>query len=152
MGGYNVNKKNVKKYTYLGLGFPIELHNIDMVQVNNEWHPRIDVKAVADLAIRNLITLETRLTGNQVKFIRSYFQMSLRDFGKVVNETHSAVKKWEDHMDRQTKMDVNIEIMMRLFIYNRIYKETKENKVKFYDNYIQITKALYEDTRNFIAC
>ncbi|SRR5260221_13795106 len=140
-----MNKKTVKKYTYMGLGFPIELYNVNMVQINNNWQPKIDVKAIADFAIKNLITQESRLTGNQIKFIRSYFQMSLRDFGKIINETHAAVKKWEDHLDKQTKMDVNIEIMMRLFIYNRVYKDTKENKIKFYDNYIQVTKALYEN-------
>lgn len=139
-----MKRKIEKKYNYLGLGFPVELNNVEMIEIDGEWHPRIDVKAVADEQIEKLIIQKTRLTGNQIKFIRSFFQMSLRDFGKAINETHAAVKKWEDFQDKQTKMDSNIEINIRLFVFNQIYKDTKENKVRFYDDYIMIKESLYE--------
>ncbi len=37
---------------YDGLGFPIELENIEMVNIGGEWHPNIDVHDVADKAIK----------------------------------------------------------------------------------------------------
>lgn len=133
-----------KKYIYEGLGFPIELHNVEMAQIGNEWHPIINVKEIADEAIESLIVEKKRLSGNQISFIRSYFKLSLREFGKNFGESHTAVKKWEDCKSMQTKMDVNIEAMIRLFIFNQIFKSTKENKIRFYDKYTQITDTLYQ--------
>ena len=69
--------------------------------------------------------------------------MSLRKFAKVVNESHMAVKKWEDFKDDPTNMDRNIEIMLRLHIYDHVIIKTKNDqkeKVKFYNQYIALTE------------
>jgi len=147
-----MNTKKVKDYIYTGLGFPVKLYDVTLVKVNDEWHPKLDVKKIADTEIHNLITQKNRLTGNQIKFIRSYFKMSLRDFEKVVNESHTAIHKWELSANKQTKMDINIEIILRLFIYNFLYKSTKENKIKFYDNFIKIKNALYKHSEECVVC
>ena len=42
------------------------------------------MKKIASMAIKKLALQEEKLTGNQVKFIRSYFAMSLREFGNTV--------------------------------------------------------------------
>ena len=120
-----MNKKIVKNYIYNGLGFPVELHDVEMVLVNGEMHPKIDVRKTADLVIKSLVSQKSRLTGNQIKFIRTYFSMSLREFAKVVNESHMAVKKWEDFKDEPTRMDQNIEIMLRLHIYDHVVIKVK---------------------------
>ncbi|HFN0434705.1 hypothetical protein SC867_09075 [Legionella pneumophila serogroup 2] len=60
---------------------------------------------------------EERLTGNQVKFIRTYFSMSLSEFGKtVVHESHTAVSEWEKCGDEITNMNENTEQVLRLYI------------------------------------
>src|SRR3990167_6452411 len=113
-----MTNKILKTYTYEGLGFPIELHNVEMVMINGEYAPKIDVRAVADKAIKSLVLQKTKLTGNQVKFIRACFSASLRAFGKIINESHAAVKKWEDYKNKTTNMDLNIEARIRLYIYD----------------------------------
>src|SRR5438105_1785027 len=105
----NMAKKLMKIYTYEGLGFPIELNHVEMITVNGEDFPKIDVRAVADKAIKALVLQKTKLTGNQIKFIRSYFAFSLRDFSNIVNESHTAVSKWENFKNKPTNMDPNIE-------------------------------------------
>jgi DNA-binding transcriptional regulator YiaG len=121
--------KIVKKFMYDGLGFPIELLNVQLVNINGDWVPKIDVRQVANEAIKKLSTQESRLTGNQVKFIRSYFSMPLREFGKkVVHETHAAVKKWESKGDEITSMNENTEQVLRLFII----EQTSTPKSDFY--------------------
>src|SRR5690348_14184318 len=100
-----MTKKLVKAYTYEGLGFPIELSNVEMILVNGEYAPKIDVRLIADNAIKNLVLQEKKLTGNQIKFVRSYFSMSLREFSNVVNESHTAVRKWEGFKNKSTNMD-----------------------------------------------
>lgn len=135
-----MNKKIQKKYVYKGLGFPIELYNVEMLLVNDEYHPKIDVKKVANLAIKSLVSQSTRLTGNQIKFIRTYLSMSLRDFSKVVNESHTAIKKWEEFKGDPTNMDSNIEIVLRLYIYDHFFIKNKNDKIKFYDQYQTLTE------------
>ena len=139
-----MKKKIVKNYIYDGLGFPVELHNIELVLLEGEFHPRIDIRQVADATIKTLVTQENRLTGNQIKFIRSYFSMSLREFSKVVNESHAAVKKWEDCHNKKTNMDPNIEIMLRLYIYDQVIVKSNSKKIEFYNRYIELTKIFHQ--------
>src|SRR6476620_951342 len=112
-----MERKTQKKYIYEGLGFPIELHNVEMVKVQGEWVQKIDVRDIALKAIRELPFQETRLTGHQVRFVREYFQMSLREFAKVVHQSHTAIDKWEKFGNKLTNMDSNIEVVLRLHIY-----------------------------------
>lgn len=138
-----MNKKIIKNYTYNGLGFPVELHNVEMIKFGKEVHPKIDVRKVADAVIQSLVLQKSRLTGNQIKFIRTYFSMSLREFAKVVNESHMAVKKWEHFKDETTNMDKNIEIMLRLHIYDHIFMKTKNDnkgKIEFYNKFLALTE------------
>lgn len=139
-----MTKKIMKTFIYEGLGFPIELHDIEMVMINGEYAPKIDVRAVADDAIKSLVLQKTKLTGNQVKFIRTYFSASLRDFAKIVNESHMAVKKWEDFKKKPTKMDSNIETRIRLYVYDKVCIKSKSDKIKFYDQYQAINEILYK--------
>lgn len=138
-------KTKIKKnYIYEGLGFPIQLDQVELVEIDGEWHPKVNVKKVADLVIRNLATQEGRLTGNQVKFIRSYFSMPLREFGeKVVHESHMAVSKWEKKGDLPTIMNSNTEHELRLFIIENLHEKDKVSKSKFYDLYLS-TKQFFK--------
>lgn len=112
-----MNTKIEPTFLYEGLGFPIELENVEMININDEWHPKIDVRYVADEIIKKLAIQEERLTGNQVKFIRSYFSMPLREFGEtVVHESHTTVSKWEKCEDEITNMNENTEQVLRLYI------------------------------------
>jgi len=131
--------KTVKKFKYLGLGFPVELHNVKMMMLDGEWHPKVDVRKIADSIIKELPFQNERLTGNQIKFIRTYFEMSLRSFGiKVVNETHSAVAKWEKFGNKSTNMDINIEVMLRLYIYEKVAIKNKKQRAQFFDHYLRL--------------
>lgn len=130
-----MTKKIEETYIYEGLGFPIELNHVEMIFVHGEFVPKIDVKSVANKAIKDLILQKTKLTGNQIKFIRSYFLFSLRDFSEVVNESHAAVRKWENFNNQPTNMDPNIEKTIRIYILDKVCIKNKEDKLKFYDQY-----------------
>jgi DNA-binding transcriptional regulator YiaG len=138
-------KKIIKDYVYEGLGFPFLLHNVEVVKLQGELHPKIDVRKVADIAIKTLVLQKNRLTGNQIKFIRIYLAMSLRKFAALVNESHMAVKKWENFKDETTNMDRNIEIMIRLHVYNEIIIKKSSNKknkdkLNFYHQFLTLSK------------
>lgn len=141
MGYSTMKKKIVNKLIYHGLGFPIELHHVEMVFLDNEWHPKIDVRKVSDAAIKALASQQERLTGNQVKFIRTYFSMTLREFAKeVLQVSHTAVNKWEQYGDKATNMDINIEKILRLYIYEKTCMKTAKEKREFYEKYLDLKR------------
>lgn len=140
--------KIVASYVYDGLGFPVELEEVTMVYLENEWHPKIDVQKIADDVITKLAVQEERLTGNQVKFIRSYYSMPLREFGeKVVHESHMAVSKWEKKGAFPTNMNSNTEHELRLYIVEKSLSKSQESKSKFFDLYMA-TKRFFSVDQN----
>lgn len=125
-------------FLYEGLGFPIELQHVEMVNIGGEWHPKIDVRYVASQVIQQLAIQEAPLTGNQVKFIRSYFVMPLREFGKkVVHESHTAVSKWEKKGDEPTNMNENTEQVLRLYIIEQTENHNKAQEESFRGRYMR---------------
>lgn len=137
-----MNKKLAKTYIYKGLGFPIELNDVEMILVNGKYTPKIDVRSVAEKAIKDLVLQKTKLTGIQVKFVRNYFSFSLREFSKIVNESHAAINKWEGFNNKPTNMDPNIETTIRLYIYDKVCIKSKADKLNFYDKYHAITEIV----------
>ncbi len=136
-----MRSKVIEKYVYVGLGFPIDLEHVEMLKVDGEWTPKIDVKKVADEAIKALVTQRESLTGNQIKFIRAYFSMNLRNFAKIAGVTHTAANKWEKCGSEATKMHPNIEKMLRLYIYETVCLKTSAQKKKFYKVYLAVRNA-----------
>ena len=132
-----MKSKTEKNYIYKGLGFPVLLSQVKMHLIQDEWHPLLDVKKISDLTIKKLVAQDGRLTGNQVKFIRTYFAMTLRDFANVMEVTHTAVNKWEKTQNSVTKMDINTEKMLRLYVVITLYKQkNKEQEKALYQEYI----------------
>ena len=137
-----------KNYTYTGLGFPIRLKQIEVVLLGNEWCPKVDVKSVADEAVKQLAIKDTPLTGNEVHFIRTHFGMSLREFAEdVVHETHPAVTKWERFGDEPTKMNTNTEIVIRNFILEQT-SSPAEKKSKFYTRTLRAKTFVYNKSKS----
>jgi hypothetical protein len=134
-------KTKVKNnYLYTGLGFPVLLDQVEIVLLGNEWHPKIDVRKVANIVIEVLAAKESPLTGNEVRFVRTHFGMSLRDFANnVVHETHTAVKKWEDKRDEPTKMNPNTEFVIRNYIIEETSTKS-EKKAKYFGRTVQARK------------
>lgn len=79
----------------------------------------------------------------------TYLEMSLREFSSVMNESHMAIKKWEDFKNQPTRMDKNIEIMLRLYLYEKIILSNKnalKKKQNFYSHFVKIRDTLTHHT------
>ncbi|KTD65384.1 hypothetical protein [Legionella spiritensis] len=142
-----MKSKVVKSYLYEGLGFPIELENVELLNIDGEWLPKIDVQYIADEVIKRLAIQETRLTGNQVKFIRTYFSMPLREFSeKVIHTSHTAVSKWEKTGNETTKMSENTEQVLRLFILERTQTNSIKEQAAFFCSFQR--SKIFLNTKN----
>ena len=131
--------KIIENFCYEGLGFPIDLKQVELIEIENEWHAKIDVRKISDAVIEALAYQDSKLTGNQIHFIRTYFSMSLRKFGEeVVHETHAAVDKWEKSGNQVTSMNDNTEYVLRLYIIEQIRSKTKKQRDEFFIKYQKI--------------
>ncbi len=106
------------------------------------------------------------LSGNQVHFIRTYFEMTLEAFGKHFGVTHAAVINWEKTKNRAAKINPSLELLIRLFILeklkinNQIFRDIfrefniqqimKARKASFVRKPLQLHN-LHLNKRNFLS-
>jgi hypothetical protein len=60
------------------------------------------------------------LTGNEIHFIRTYFEMTLENFGKQFGVTHVAVLTWEKTGNKPAKINPTTELYIRLLILEKL--------------------------------
>ena len=118
--------KKVLKYIDHGFGFPVELCNVTMIKVRGKWTLQVNYNQLAKRVLVSLAEFDGRLTGNQVKFIRQHFEMTLQQFAARLEVTHAAVKKWENAENEQTGMSWTTEKDIRLFTKQQSQPKPKE--------------------------
>ncbi len=127
-----MKKKKIKKFVYEGLGFPIILKNVSVIEMHGEAVPDINFNQLQKTVILKLCHKSTPLTGNEVRFIRAYLEMTLAQFGEKFGCSHAAVIKWEKHSNRFAKIEPTTEICIRLFIFSHLNNKSNAFK-QFYD-------------------
>lgn len=136
-------------YVDRGFGFPIALLNVPMIKVRGQWTPDIDFNDLTKRVLLFLANLDGRLSGNQVKFIRLHFEMTLEQFGKRFGDvTHAAVKKWENAGDAQTDMSWSHEKDIRLFLIVKLFGAPK----RMFSLYAQLEQAAPKRTAKVELC
>lgn len=94
-----------KSFVDYGFGFPVVLLEVPMIEVRGTWTPHINYKKYANAVLEALAHKPARLTGNEIKFIRQKFEMTLQEFAKRFGQkSHQAVMKWEEFGDKATSM------------------------------------------------
>lgn len=122
-----------KTLIYKGLGFPIRLINAPMKKVFGKWVFDFSMGLFQENVIHMLATKTSPLTGPELRFIIDYFQLSYREFAKLLGVSHAAVVKWEKG---KAKMNPNTEVLLRLYILN--YLKVTDREFKKW--YLQLSK------------
>ena len=115
-----------KEYIDNGFGFAVRLRNVPMIKVRGVWTPNIDYNLLTRTVLYALAYKPSRLTGNEIRFIRNHFEMTLQSFSKRFCVTHVAVLKWEKSKDHPTLMNWTTEKDIRLFILSKLSKSSSE--------------------------
>ncbi len=118
--------KTFSQYIDYGFGFPIILRAVPMVKLRGAWTPNLNYNHLAIEVLKALSSLQGRLSGNQVKFIRHQTKMTLQQFAKRLGVTHPAVLKWEKSGDQQTGMSWSTEKDIRLYIVKSLSGTDKQ--------------------------
>lgn len=107
----------IKNYKWNGFGFPIIFEKLPAVKIRGELVPDVDLNLYARSLVEFICAeQEIPFSGSQVKFIRHFFNNSLREFAKFLNVKHQSVMRWEEKKQSAARIDVNTEIVMRLKI------------------------------------
>jgi len=115
-----------KEFIDTGFGFPICLVNVPMIKIRGQWTPKINYNELTLEVLRALAHKETRLTGHEIKFIRTHFEMTLQEFAKRFCVTHVGVIKWEKTLHKPTAMSWSAEKDIRLFVLARLAVKAQE--------------------------
>src|SRR5437016_2331627 len=94
----------IESFIYEGLGFPIRLFNVPMKKVFGEWAMDINFNVLQKNVLFMLARKPTPLSGNELRFIMGYLEMSTREFANLFDVTHVAVLKW---LKEDAKMNSN---------------------------------------------
>ncbi len=125
-----------KSFVDYGFGFPVVLLDVPMIEVQGKWTPHLNYKKYANAVLEALAHKPARLTGNEIKFIRHKFEMTLQEFAKRFGQkSHQAVMKWEDFGDKPTSILWPTEKDIRLAIIHSVQKSASKF-VELYDELI----------------
>jgi DNA-binding transcriptional regulator YiaG len=113
----------IQTFVYNGLGFPIKLINVPMKKMLGEWVIDVDMNKLQLAVLRALIFKSTRLTGDELNFIRSFLNMTMAEFGKAFGVSHVAVLKWENE---ERNVSPPLEFCIRLYILDHLHVRDKE--------------------------
>lgn len=114
------NQKIEKEYVYEGLGFPIVLKNVPMIELRGIWTPDINLNTLQKVVLLALAHCQTELTGNQIRYIRSWLKLTQVEFGKLLGVTHPAIVKWEKSGNKKSKMNLTTERDLRLLLLDKL--------------------------------
>lgn len=125
-----MKRKIVKEFEYDGLGFPITLLDVPMCIVRGVDTPDINYNTLQKSALYALALKDDPLTGNQVRFIRQFSEMTYSEFAQQFAVTHPTIIHWENFKDEPVKISATTDICIRLYILdllkanNKIFRET----------------------------
>jgi DNA-binding transcriptional regulator YiaG len=123
-----MKRKIQKSIVYNGLGFPIKLKNVPMVEIDGEYLMDINLNELQKVVLWMLCHKEIPLTGNEVSFVRKYFSMTTTTFGELFAVTSPAVLKWEKHGNKLALITPTTEQAIRLKILELVDSKPIEFK------------------------
>ena len=135
------NEKIVRDYLYDGLGFPVILENALFHKIRGEWLLKVDVEQLADAVFQMLPSKPSKLTGNEIKFIRTYLGKSRPAFGELFRLSHTAIAKWENSENSPAPISPSQEVVLRLYLADHLNKSDRE----FYKAYKGLETSVYSE-------
>lgn len=120
-----MKKKIVAQFEYDGLGFSIMLLNCPIVEVRGVQVPNINYNILQRSVLLALCQKLLPLTGNEVRFIRQYMQMTYTEFANRFGVTHASVIHWEKAKNSFAKITPTTELCIRLSILDVLEAKDK---------------------------
>lgn len=117
--------KIVDNYTFKGFGFDVLLKNILVKSVDGEEYPAINMNELKNTTAKALLKSKQRLTGYQIKFLRTYLKMSFDEVAGEIHVAASTLRSWENKGAEFSGFDVGHEKAFRIMAINKILEKEK---------------------------
>ncbi len=120
-----MSKNVVADYIYEGLGFPVKLKQVEMILIQNELHPLVDVRKVAAQALQALLTQKETYTGDQIAFVRVCFSLTQKQLAKLVNEPVKSVQAWEQAQEKPAAISAASDNLLKKYMHQELHKSSQ---------------------------
>jgi len=131
--------RKIKTFVYKGLGVPVKLVNVPMKKIAGEWCIDINMNRLMFVVLQEIIHKPTALTADELRYIRSYLEMTKAEFGALFGVSHVAVLKWEN---AQNRVSPALELYIRLYVLNYLRAKDKEFRALYNEiNLQQLSKG-----------
>jgi DNA-binding transcriptional regulator YiaG len=121
-----------KGFIYHRLGFPVVLHNFRMKKYWGEEMPDLNYNHLKRAVIELLASKPEPMTGNELRFVRQYFECNYTDFAKHFGQSRQAVAKWESKGDDLSLITPSTELHIRLFILDNLKASNQKFRAAFH--------------------
>ena len=120
----------VSEYIFTGFGFNVLLHNIEIKSIHGEEYPEINLNEVKLLTAKQLLVSRERLTGEKLKFLRTFMKVSLSSLGEIISAPASTIRSWEEKNEESTGMSVPQERQFRIYAIEHLLDQEKKHLEK----------------------
>lgn len=102
-----------------------------MVELRGIWTLDIDLNILQKVVLLALAHYPSDITGNQVRFVRTWLEMTQIAFGKLFGVTHPAVVKWEKTKNNSSKMNLTTQRNLRLYLLDQLLSKDDDFRKAF---------------------
>lgn len=124
-------QKIEKEIVYEGLGFPVILRNVPMIELRGVWTLDVDLNVLQKVVLLALAHHPSDMTGNQIRFVRNWLGLTQTEFGKLFGVTHPAVVKWEKTENKGSKMNLTTQRDLRLWLLDQLLTKDDDFRKAF---------------------
>ena len=124
-------QKVEKEVVYKGLGFPVILRNVPMIELRGVWTLDINLNNLQKVVLLALAHKPSDLTGHQIRFIRTWLGLTQLQFGKLFGVTHAAIVKWEKAGNKGSKMNLTTQRDLRLLLLDQLLAKDDDFRQAF---------------------
>ena len=130
-------KKIIEAHYASELGLPVVIKNVPVIEIDGEEILDIDYSKISETLFASLLLKPFPLTGEEVRFMRLFMELTLEKLAAALHVTHPTVLSWEKSNNQFTNMTDGTEAMLRIFAARQGAKDNELIYVianKFFDN------------------
>ena len=117
--------KTLETYTFTGFGFDVLLKNIVVKKVHGEEYPDINMNELKFMTAKALLKRPVRMTGHQMKFLRTFLRLSFDVLSEKINVPASTIRSWESKGKEVTGLSLEQEKALRIFVISKVLENER---------------------------
>src|ERR1700733_7405619 len=117
--------KTLETYTFTGFGFDVLLKNVVVKKTHGEEYPDINMNELKLLTAKALLKRPVRMTGHEIKFLRTFLKLSFDVLSEKINVPASTIRSWEAKGKDVTGLSLEQEKVLRIYVINKVLESER---------------------------